>query len=125
MQRSKLIAVLFYLGAVVIGAAVGIGADRMLVRDWMDRRAQDPGKARQTFAQRLNLTPAQQAAADSIFGAARKADSVLREPIRLKADSVFKSARDELRLRLTAEQQKTYQAYEDMRRRPRPSDARR
>jgi len=122
MQRSKLIAVLFYLGAVVIGAALGIAVDRKVVRDWMDRRAQDPGKMRQTFAQRLNLTPAQQAAADSIFGSARKADSVLREPIRLKADSVFKAARDEFRLRLTAEQQK---AYDEMRRRPRPTDVRR
>lgn len=39
MQRSKLIAVLFYLGAVVIGAALGIAVDRKVVRDWMDRRA--------------------------------------------------------------------------------------
>lgn len=122
MQRSKLIAVLFYLGAVVIGAALGIAVDRKVVRDWMDRRAQDQGKARQTFAQRLNLTPAQQAAADSIFGAARKADSVLMAPIAQQADSVFKAARAEFRLRLTAEQQK---AYEDMRQRSRSNGVRR
>lgn len=122
MQRSKLIAVAFYLGAVIIGAALGVVADRGIVRDWMDRRAADQGKMRQTFAQRLSLTPAQQAAADSIFGAARKTDSILMAPIRQQADSVFRAARAEFRLRLTPEQLKTY---DEMRRRPRSADVRR
>jgi hypothetical protein len=114
MQRSKLIAVGVYLGAVLIGGVVGIAMDRS-ARDRMDERAQDAGKARQTFAQRLGLSAEQQAAADSIFGRARRMDSLLFAPIRAQmrairpqADSAWSAARDEFRTRLTPDQQRAY-----------------
>lgn len=114
MQQSKLIAIGVYLGAVLIGGVVGIAIDRS-ARDRMDERTQDAGKARQTFAQRLSLTPEQQAAADSIFGRARRSDSLLAAPIRAQMrairpqmDSVWNAARDEFRARLTPDQQRAY-----------------
>jgi hypothetical protein len=114
MQRSKLVAVAFYLGAVLVGGVVGVGVDRM-TRERPTGERMEPNKARQTFAQRLSLTPEQQAAADSIFGALRLQDSLLWAPfraqartIRPQADSLARTARDEFRTRLTPDQQRAY-----------------
>jgi hypothetical protein len=118
--RSKLLAAAFYAGAMVIGAAIAVAADRTIVREWAENSRRDQGRARQTFAELMSLTPDQQAAADSIFGRARYMDSVLTTSLRVQqrqiTDSLSKAARAEFRLRLTPEQQRTYDEYR-MRRR--------
>lgn len=109
MQRSKAVAVMFYLGAMLIGAVVGIAADRQLVDTRIQQAQQrDTARVRETFAQRLSLTPEQEAAADSIFGNARRAVSALMAPIRPIQDSITVAARAEFRTRLTPEQQVVY-----------------
>ena len=130
MSRSKAIAVLFYLGAVLIGAVGGVALDRSVVRDWLDKSSRDPSTQRQTFATKLGLTKVQELSADSIFGAARRADSVLMAPalaqmmpLRPVRDSIMKAARDRFRAQLNADQQRTY---DQMRAgRARPNDGRR
>jgi Spy/CpxP family protein refolding chaperone len=112
MSRSKAIAVLFYLGAVVIGAAAGIAVDRKLVRDRLDDIATNQKSMQDRFFADLGLTPTQRAQWDSLGREARKADSVLTAPVWLAAaplrpqlDSI-RNARDaKRRALLTPEQQ--------------------
>ena len=130
MQRSKLIAVAFYFGAIVIGAAVGIALDRTWVRGRLDRLTQSQGAMRDRFAVELNLTSQQKAAADSIFGNAHRVDSVLIAPVmaqftplKPQRDSLRRAANAGFRALLTPEQQKLFD--ERQARRSRPNDGRR
>jgi len=115
MQRSKLLAISFYLGAVLVGGVLGITADRMLVRGYLDGRSGDARASRDRFAAELRLTPEQQGAADTIFGEARRSDSTLMAPIRAlmaplrnEQDSIWSSANARFRERLNADQQVTF-----------------
>src|SRR6185436_11572398 len=110
MSRSKAIAIAFYLGAVVVGAAIGIAVDRSFMRSRLDGIASDP---RQRFFDDLRLTPAQRTAWDSIRTATIRADSALMAPITMQAmpfrpqrDSIFKAMEAAHRALLTPEQQK-------------------
>lgn len=127
MSRSKALAVAFYLGAVVIGAAAGIAADRMLVRDPM---SQTPEEMRGKFFQDLKFTEAQRTAWDSIRIAARRADSALMAPVvaqiapfRPQRDSIVKARDAAQRALLTPEQQRLWD--ERIARRQRSNDSRR
>jgi len=123
MRGSKAVAVMFYLGAMLIGAVLGAAADRMFIGKRIERVQGDSRAQQQSFASKLGLTPAQEAAADSIFGDARRSASALMAPIRPHQDSIFVAARAQFRTRLTAEQQ---QVYDEMNaRRGRNSDSRR
>jgi Spy/CpxP family protein refolding chaperone len=126
VQRSKLIAVAFYFGAVMIGAAVGIAVDRMVVREWLDRRARDPRAMHDRFASYLHLTAEQRASFDSILSAARRTDSTLMAPARAlvttlkpQQDSIRTARDSKIRALLTADQQKLF----DERQAPRPRPA--
>jgi hypothetical protein len=123
MQRSKAVAVAFYLGAVLVGAVIGASADRVFVEQRIDRVTRDQRAQQQTFASKLSLTPEQKSAADSIFDDARRAASLLMAPIRPQQDSIFVAARAQFRTRLTENQQKVYD--EMNARRGRGSDGRR
>lgn len=123
MSRSKAIAVLFYLGAVVIGAALGIAADRTLVPAHLDRMAQNPRALRERFFTDLRFTPAQRTSWDSIRAAAWHQDSVLTAPIDPLRDSLRKATNAKLRALLSPDQLKLFD--EQQVRRQRPSDGRR
>ena len=126
MQRSKLIAVAFYFGAVMIGAAAGIAVDRMVVRDWLDGRARDPRAMRERFAADLHLSAAQRTQFDSIMDGARRADSTLLAPVwalRPQEDSIRTQRDARIRAILSPEQQKLYDTRQP--RRPRPNNSRR
>lgn len=126
MQRSKLIAVAFYLGALVIGAAIGITIDRSMVRGWSPPRGQDPRAAREQVFRDLKLTDAQRAAWDSARREAQFADSVLMAPVwaaaaplRPREDSIRTALTAKLRALLTPEQQDLFDKRQQARR-PRP-----
>lgn len=134
MSRSKAIAVLFYLGAVVIGAALGIAVDRTLVPAHLDRMAQDRRGMRERFYADLRFTPAQRTAWESIGAASwhmdsvlmapvRHMDSVLLAPIDPQRDSLRKTTIAKQRALLTPEQLKLLD--ERQARRQRPGDGRR
>jgi hypothetical protein len=122
MQRSKALAIAFYVGAIVIGGALGIAADRLVVAEWLDNRAQDVSASRDRLSAELGLSAAQRVTLDSIFDGARRADSTLMAPIRPQRDSLWVAARGHLRAMLTPEQQAIY---DEMQARDRSASGRR
>ncbi len=122
MHRSKALVVGFYAGALIIGGALGVAADRLVVGEWLDGRTRDVRASRDRLAVELKLSEAQRAGLDSIFDGARRADSILVAPIRPVRDSLWVAARSQLRAMLTPEQQ---MIYDKMQARDRAADARR
>lgn len=106
MTRSKLLAAAVYLGAVVIGAAVGIAVDRALVREPMNLTRE---QQRERFFAELGFTAEQRSAWDSISVHGRSADSLARAAYRSLQDSVLAPARPRLEL-LRAKQDSTWKA---------------
>jgi hypothetical protein len=108
MQRRKALAVGFYAGALLIGGVLGVAVDRLVVREWLDTRASDVRASRDRLATELGLSDDQRASLDSIYDAARRADSLLMAPVRPQRDSLWDAARSQLRAMLTPAQQATY-----------------
>jgi Spy/CpxP family protein refolding chaperone len=106
MTRSKSIALAFYLGAALAGAAIGVAVDRLVVREqprWYDRQAM-----RTRFFDDLHLTPAQRDSAKQIFDERNRMDSILRVPVRPATDSVNARADQRIQALLTPEQKVIY-----------------
>jgi hypothetical protein len=135
MMRSKTIAVLFYLGAVVIGAAAGVAVDRKMVHQKIDRMRDDPRMSRDEFFTMLGLSETQRKSWDSIFDARRRADSILIAPVRAQEralrpqrDSIGNATYASLRALLSPEQVKLWDEFRTKQqdeRRQRPGDGRR
>jgi hypothetical protein len=107
MTRSKSIALAFYLGAALAGAAIGVSADRLMVRSAtnpFDRFA-----ARKLLWDDLHLTQSQRDSADHILDERNRADSILMSPVRPATDSVNAHARQRLLLLLTPDQKSIYE----------------
>jgi Spy/CpxP family protein refolding chaperone len=106
MTRTKSIALAFYFGAALAGAAIGVSADRLLVRaqpHWYDRH-----EMRARFFDDLHLTQAQRDSASMIFDERNRTDSILREPVRPATDSVNAQAIQRIIQLLTPEQKTIY-----------------
>ena len=87
MTRTKTVALAFYLGAALAGAAIGVAVDRLMVREqphWYDRH-----EMRTRFFDDLHLTPAQRDSATAIFDERNRRDSTLTAPVRPAMDSAF------------------------------------
>jgi hypothetical protein len=108
MQRSKALALVFLVGTLVVGGAVGFTVDRLLVKDSC-KNISDRQAFREQFAERLELTKAQRAAVDSILDKRHRdiktvVDSVV-SPVRPRLDSIRIAARAEI-FKLLDERQK-------------------
>jgi Spy/CpxP family protein refolding chaperone len=106
MTRTKSIALAFYLGAALAGAAIGVSVDRMLVRSqprWYDRH-----EMRTRFFDELHLTTTQRDSVNIIFDERNRTDSILMAPVRPATDSVNAQARQRLQQILTPEQKSIY-----------------
>ncbi|MDQ3081033.1 MAG: Spy/CpxP family protein refolding chaperone [Gemmatimonadota bacterium] len=90
MERSKSFALIFLVGAFIAGGAVGITADRVLMRDKSSRGGR-PSFDR--MAKELELTPAQRTQFDSIATEGRTRMRELWRPLRPQMDSVQKIGR--------------------------------
>jgi hypothetical protein len=116
VRRSKTLALIFLIGTLVAGGAVGFTVDRLLVRnacrDVADRRS-----LRRTLADRLELTPAQRVAVDSILDKRHRdmnaVYDVVRPQIQPKLDSIRAAARVEITKVLDARQQERFQQMMD------------
>ena len=108
MQRSKHLALMFLLGAVLVGGALGFTADRV----WMkESSCNDPRRCKALLYDRLELTAAQRAAWDSILDDRHRQFDSLFKPIRPQMDSIRMRSRAQLRALLTTrEQQARYDA---------------
>jgi hypothetical protein len=106
MTRTKSLALAFYLGAALAGAAIGVSVDRMFVQTqtrWWDQTVM-----RQRTFDRLGLTPAQRDSASRVYDERnRRHDSILA-PLRPALDSVSGEARQRIAKLLTPQQQAIY-----------------
>jgi len=104
MQRSKNLAMMFLLGAVLVGGALGFTADRVWMRD--ATVCSDPKASRALLYDRLDLNTAQRAAWDSILDERHRQFDSLFKPIRPQMDSIRARSRAQMRALLTTEKQR-------------------
>lgn len=106
MTRTKSLALAFYLGAALAGAAIGISVDRLVVRAqpaWWDQMAM----RKRTF-DRLGLSPEQRDAASRIYDDRNHRQDSILAPLRPALDSVSSEARQRIAKLLTPQQQAIY-----------------
>ena len=119
MQRSKHLAMMFLLGAVLVGGALGFTADRV----WMkDTSSNDPRASRALLSERLKLNAAQRAALDSILDERHRQFDSLLKPVRPQMDSIRMRSRAQIRALLTTPEQR--ERFEAILREPKPNDKR-
>lgn len=108
MQSPKNLAMMFLLGAVLVGGALGFTADRVWGREATCR---DPRSSRELLYERLDLTTTQRAAWDSILDDRHHQYEALLKPIRPQMDSIRLRARAQMRALLaTPEQRERFEA---------------
>ena len=119
MQRSKHLAMMFLLGAVLVGGALGFTADRV----WMkEPSCADPRASRALLSDRLDLDAAQRAALDSILDDRHRQFDSLFKPIRPQMDSIRMRSRAQIRALLTTPEER--ERFEAILREPKPNDKR-
>ena len=118
MQRSKHLAMMFLLGAVLVGGALGFTADRV----WMkDPSCNDPRRCKALLYDRLELNAMQRTAWDSILDDHHRQFDSLFKPIKPQMDSIRSRGRAQIRALLTPEQRERFEA---ILREPRPNEKR-
>ena len=106
MQRSKQQALMFLLGAVLVGGVLGFSAERVMLHASKDHS----WAARTAMYDDLELTPAQRAAMDSVIDEKnRRVDSLLK-PVKPQIDSVRANARTQFYRIFTADQRARFEA---------------
>lgn len=108
MMQSKGLALAFYLGAFVAGAAVGITVDRWILRERLVSEWADPRAMRAKLANDLKLDTTQRAKLDSILDTRNRRFDEMMGPMRPSLDSVSATARQQIRDLLTPAQQTVY-----------------
>jgi hypothetical protein len=108
MQRSKVLALIALLGALVVGGAFGFTADRVLGRDPC-KNPSDRGAMRRFLAEELSLTPTQRVAVDSILDKRHRDMSVVIAPVKPRLDSIRDAARAEVNKLLDEKQRRRFQ----------------
>ncbi len=106
MTRSKRIALAFYLGAALAGAAIGISVDRLVVQNrakWWDQRAM-----RARLFDQLNLNREQRDSAGKILDERNRKQDAILAPVKPSLDSASVEARARLSQLLTTEQKAIY-----------------
>jgi hypothetical protein len=104
MDRPKQQALLFLLGAVLVGGVLGFSADRVMQRrphSWAERT---------TMYDDIGLTPTQRTSADSLFDATNCAVVAVVSPLRPVMDSIRLDGRRKFRALLTPSQLATLDA---------------
>jgi Spy/CpxP family protein refolding chaperone len=106
MQRSKQQALMFLLGAVLVGGVLGFSAERVMLHASKDHS----WAARTAMYDDLELTLAQRAAMDSVIDEKnRRVDSLLK-PVKPQIDSVRANARTQFYRIFTTEQRAKFEA---------------
>lgn len=105
MQRSKQQALMFLLGAVLVGGVLGFSAERVMSHTDKDHS----WAARTAMYDDLGLSPAQRAAMDSVIDEKnRRVDSLLK-PVKPQIDSVRAIARAQFYRIFTSEQRTKFE----------------
>jgi Spy/CpxP family protein refolding chaperone len=103
MQRSKRQALLFLLGALLVGAILGLSANRVF-------KDEGPTPGRQAMYDDLQLTTAQRAAMDSLLDQRHCQIARTLATVEPKLDSIRASARAQMDRLLTPEQRTRLEA---------------
>jgi Spy/CpxP family protein refolding chaperone len=103
MQRSKQQALMFLLGALLVGAILGLSADRVF-------RDAGPTPGRQAMYDDLQLSAAQRAAMDSLLDQRHCQISRTLATVEPKLDSIRASARAQMDRLLTPDQRTRLEA---------------
>jgi Spy/CpxP family protein refolding chaperone len=105
MQRSKQQALMFLLGAVLVGGVLGLSAERVMLHVDKDHS----WAARTAMYDDLGLTMEQRAAMDSVIDEKnRRVDSLLK-PVKPQIDSVRANARTQFYRIFTPEQRTKFE----------------
>jgi Spy/CpxP family protein refolding chaperone len=99
MERPKQQALVFLLGAVLVGGVVGFSADRVFRRDDSSITAR-----RTAMYDDLDLQPAQRAAMDSLFDARNCKYDAIFQPLQPALDTLKLETRASMNAILTPEQ---------------------
>lgn len=91
MQRSKQQAMMFLLGAVLVGGALGFSADRVFGRDPSKHWAR-----RQAFYDDLALSQTQRSTMDSLLDDRNCQINAVMKPVRPQLDSIRKAAHQQV-----------------------------
>ena len=106
MRGSKQLAMMFLLGAVLVGGVLGFTADRVMMREHVCVKKEMSQTAfREQFATDLALTPAQRVAVDSILDFRHNQMDAVMAPVRPKMDAIRDSSRAQI-LRVLDERQR-------------------
>ena len=111
MRGSKQLALMFLLGAVLVGGVLGFTADRYM-QGRVCAEQLTPEQARAKFHAELGLTAAQSAAVDSIMDIRHQQIAALMKGVRPQIEMVKDSTRAQL-LRILDERQRA--KFEEMR----------
>ena len=106
MTRSKSLALAFYLGSALAGAAIGISVDRVVVQNrtkWWDQRAM-----RARLFDQLKLTSEQRDSAGKILDERNRKQDAILAPVKPSLDAASVAARARLSALLTSEQRAIY-----------------
>jgi hypothetical protein len=109
MQRSKNLALLFLLGAVLVGGVLGFTADRVLARDSFCTKRSDWVTMRRVLAEELDLSPKQRAAVDNILDRRHTDMTAALAPVKTQIIAVRDRARADIAKQLDSEQQVKFQ----------------
>lgn len=96
MQRSRSLALMFLLGALLVGGALGFTADRVLTGDRCARNG-DNRRSRTWLTEELHLTAEQSAAVDSIVERRHREMRAVISTVRPRMDAVRDTARQQIR----------------------------
>ena len=106
MHRSKQQALMFLLGALLVGAILGSSADRFFGED----RPETPTARRQAMYDDLQLTPTQRATMDSLLDQRHCQMSKTLATVQPRLDSIRASARVQIDRLLTPDQRQRLEA---------------
>jgi hypothetical protein len=110
MRQSKQLALMFLLGALLVGGALGFAADRAIVREKLSPRWGDPRAMRARFADELALDDAQRLTLDTILDWKHDRFTALLRPVRPQMDAVSDSANARITQMLRPAQRRTFDA---------------
>ena len=103
IRRSKSLALIFLLAAVVVGGGLGFTAERFVTHDRATSR-------RANLYDELELTPPQRARLDSILDEQRRRVDEVMRPVRPLLDSIKADANAQIRRSLDPDQLATFDA---------------
>ena len=111
MQGSKHLALMFLLGATLVGGVLGFSADRLLVNERLCNDLGDRTALRRRFDEALELSAEQRVAVDTILDVKHRQVAAALRPVQPQLDSIRERARVEIRRLLTPDQQAKYEKW--------------